>query len=70
MSGRHDFTRLLRAEWTKFRTVLGWVITMVLAAAAVVLLGLFSASGSHASCGAGPVEIDCPEPRWGPRARR
>ncbi|MEU4697208.1 ABC transporter permease subunit [Nonomuraea dietziae] len=69
MSGRHGFTRLLRAEWTKFRTVLGWVITMVLAAAAVVLLGLFSASGSHASCGAGPVEIDCPEPPLGPEGQ-
>jgi ABC-2 family transporter protein len=30
--GRDDFAHLLRAEWTKFRTVRGWVIAMVGAA--------------------------------------
>ncbi len=30
--GRDDFPHLLRAEWTKFRTVRGWVIAMVAAA--------------------------------------
>jgi ABC-type transport system involved in multi-copper enzyme maturation permease subunit len=33
-AGRRDrFTRPLRAEWTKFRTVRGWVITILVAAA-------------------------------------
>ena len=26
-AGRDGFAQLLRAEWTKFRTVRGWVIT-------------------------------------------
>ena len=30
--GRDDFPHLLRAEWTKFRTVRGWVIAMAAAA--------------------------------------
>ena len=29
---RDGFARLLRAEWTKFRTVPGWVITILVAA--------------------------------------
>ncbi|MFD1541335.1 ABC transporter permease subunit [Nonomuraea guangzhouensis] len=45
------FARLLRAEWTKFRTVRGWVLAMAAAALVTVLLGLLSASGSHQSCG-------------------
>ncbi|MEV1247393.1 ABC transporter permease subunit [Nonomuraea sp. NPDC049750] len=48
---RSGFARLLRAEWTKFRTVRGWVLAMVGAALVTVLLGLLSASGSHTSCG-------------------
>ena len=31
---------LLRAEWTKFRTVRGWVIAMVAAVLMTVLVGL------------------------------
>ncbi|MGN9781150.1 hypothetical protein ACTMTF_06970 [Nonomuraea sp. ZG12] len=56
----------VRAEWTKFRTVRGWVIAMGAAALVIVLLGLSSASGSHASCGAGPVESACPAAPVGP----
>ena len=33
-TGRDGFAQLLRAEWTKFRTVRGWVIGMIVAAAA------------------------------------
>ncbi|MEV0595719.1 hypothetical protein [Nonomuraea cavernae] len=65
-TGRGDFGRLLRAEWTKFRTVRGWVVTMTAAALVTVLLGLLSASGEHSSCGAGPVETACPPPLLGP----
>jgi ABC-type transport system involved in multi-copper enzyme maturation permease subunit len=40
------FARLLRAEWTKFRTVRGWVIGMIVAALLPVLLALGGGSGS------------------------
>jgi ABC-type transport system involved in multi-copper enzyme maturation permease subunit/regulation of enolase protein 1 (concanavalin A-like superfamily) len=43
------FGWLLRAEWTKFRTVRGWVIAMAVAAAAIVGLGLMP--GQKGSCG-------------------
>jgi hypothetical protein len=48
--GRDDFPHLLRAEWTKFRTVRGWVIAMIASAAltalAVVALAA-AASGTN-----------------------
>src|SRR5262249_50658371 len=49
-AGRDGFGQLLRAEWTKFRTVRGWVIGMIAAAAVTGLLGLVAASGIRASC--------------------
>jgi hypothetical protein len=63
MSG---FARVLRSEWTKFRTVRTWVAGMVAAVLLVVGLGLMSTSGSHASCGAGDVETACPPHPVGP----
>ena len=51
---RGSFTNLLHAEWTKFRTVRGWVIGMVVAALVTLLIGLLSAMGSHTSCNGGP----------------
>jgi hypothetical protein len=48
-AGRDGFPQLLRAEWTKFRTVRGWVIGMLAAALVVVGLGLLP--GMHGSCG-------------------
>ncbi|MCT9933783.1 DUF1349 domain-containing protein [Planotetraspora sp. A-T 1434] len=62
--GRDGFAQLLRAEWTKLRTVRGWLIGMVVAALVTALLGLFSASGSHSSCG-GPGDV-CPAVPVGP----
>ncbi|MHB1432527.1 MAG: hypothetical protein ACYCVZ_10480 [Streptosporangiaceae bacterium] len=41
------FGRLLHAEWTKFRTVRGWVIGMLLAPALIVGIALLD----HSSCG-------------------
>ena len=35
------FAQLLRAEWTKFRTVRGWVIAVIVAAVLIDALGLF-----------------------------
>ncbi|WP_271221004.1 ABC transporter permease subunit [Streptosporangium carneum] len=39
---------------------------MAAAASVIVLLGLLSASGDHASCGSGSVEVVCPSPLVGP----
>jgi ABC-type transport system involved in multi-copper enzyme maturation permease subunit len=46
-TGPDSFARLLRAEWTKFRTVRGWVIGMIIAALLIVGIGLLN----HSSCG-------------------
>ena len=51
---RAGFGHLLHAEWTKFRTVRGWVIGMILAALLTVLIGLLTASGSNIGCQNGP----------------
>ena len=67
--GRDGFAQLLHAEWTKFRTVRGWVIGMVVAAVVTVLLGLFAASSSG-SLLQRPGEVECPRSRWGRAARR
>src|SRR5215471_11374161 len=56
-AGRGSFTGLLHAEWTKFRSVRGWVIGMVVAALVTVLVGLLSAAGSHTSCNGGPCHF-------------
>ena len=50
-AGRDGFPQLLRAEWTKFRTVRGWVVGTWVAALVMVLVGLVAASGFHAFCG-------------------
>ena len=51
--GRGDFLRVLHAEWTKFRTVRGWVIGMVVAILAMLLVGLFVAGSGTNSCNNG-----------------
>jgi ABC-type transport system involved in multi-copper enzyme maturation permease subunit len=53
-AGQDGFGHLVRAEWTKFRTVRGWVIGIVVAAALMDLVGLFAAGQANISCGAGP----------------
>jgi ABC-type transport system involved in multi-copper enzyme maturation permease subunit len=52
-AARDGFAQLLRAEWTKFRTVRGWVVGMIVAALVMVLVGLFAAGNSHIGCGGG-----------------
>jgi ABC-type transport system involved in multi-copper enzyme maturation permease subunit len=49
-AGRADFGLQLHSEWTKFRTVRGWVIGMLVAAILTVLLGLLTASGVDIGC--------------------
>ena len=58
--GRAGFAHLLHAEWTKFRTVRGWVIAVIVAMLATVLLGLFQGSHSQvAPCTTGPNGPAC-----------
>jgi ABC-type transport system involved in multi-copper enzyme maturation permease subunit len=47
---RDGYAQLLRAEWTKFRTVRGWVIGAVVAVLLTVGLGVFAAAGGSSSC--------------------
>lgn len=46
--GRDGFPQLLRAEWTKLRTVRPWGLTLLAAVLVTVLISLFSASSSGA----------------------
>jgi len=48
--GKDSFGRLVHAEWTKFRTVRGWVIATVIAAALTAAVGLYAASGPQTGC--------------------
>jgi hypothetical protein len=64
-AGQAGFAQLLRAEWTKFRTVRGWVIGIAVAALVTVLAGLLAASGTRVSCG-GPGGQGCPSAPVGP----
>jgi ABC-type transport system involved in multi-copper enzyme maturation permease subunit len=50
-AGHAGFGQLLRSEWTKFRTVRGWVIGMIIAAMLMVFLGLTIAGGGRTACG-------------------
>ncbi len=44
---------VVRAEWTKFRTVRGWVVGMVIAAVLFVFVGVFAAGNVSIGCGNG-----------------
>ena len=58
-AGRDGFAPLLRAEWTKFRTVRAWLITLAASAVLIVLLAFVSASGSPARFCPGPSAATC-----------
>jgi ABC-type transport system involved in multi-copper enzyme maturation permease subunit len=45
------FGALLRAEWTKFRSVRGWVIGMIVAALLTIFFGVFVAANGVIGCG-------------------
>ena len=57
---RDGFAQLVRAEWTKFRTVGGWLAGMVVAGVLTVLLGLMTAAGGYTSCRGGPTNCAPP----------
>jgi ABC-type transport system involved in multi-copper enzyme maturation permease subunit len=70
-TGRDGFAQLLRAEWTKFRTVRGWVIGMIVAM--LVIVGLGALTGANSECGIqkspnGP-SLACPPPAAGPSGK-
>jgi ABC-type transport system involved in multi-copper enzyme maturation permease subunit len=50
-TGRDGFAQLIHAEWTKLRTVRGWLIGLLIAAALTIGLGLLSGGGGQSSCG-------------------
>jgi hypothetical protein len=67
---RDGFAPRLYAEWTKFRTVRGWVIAMVVAALLIAGFGIWASSGGQA-CGTmmpgGQIVAQrCPGPPLGP----
>src|SRR5690242_10029687 len=41
---------LLWAEWTKFRTVRGWIVAMIAGALVTVVWGLLVANGNDVTC--------------------
>ena len=55
-----EFGRQVRAEWTKLRTVRGWVATLLVAVVAVIGLGL--ATGHAGSCGTRGPGSECKPP--------
>jgi ABC-type transport system involved in multi-copper enzyme maturation permease subunit len=59
-TGRGGFAQLLRSEWTKFRTVRGWVIGMILTILLTVGVGFLS----HSNCSYNGSA--CPAPPLGP----
>lgn len=73
-AGRDGFAQVLHAEWTKFRTVRGWVMTAVAAALLIVLfayLGTFRHENGGICIGANPASGTCqsfahPTPPLGP----
>ena len=48
--GRAGFAQALRAEWTKFRTVRGWVIGAAVAILVMAALGLLASGGGQSAC--------------------
>ncbi|MFI6317413.1 hypothetical protein ACIBG8_07830 [Nonomuraea sp. NPDC050556] len=60
---------MIRAEWTKFRTVRGWVAAMAAAALLMIGLGLLAANGSSGSCDGAPGSV-CPVVLTGPEGEQ
>jgi ABC-type transport system involved in multi-copper enzyme maturation permease subunit len=56
-SGGDGFAQLLRAEWTKFHTVRGWVIGMLVAVLVTAGLGLIGPLGYESRCIAPPGQV-------------
>jgi ABC-type transport system involved in multi-copper enzyme maturation permease subunit len=50
-AGSDSFGRVLHAEWTKFRTVRGWIIGLIVGVLVMVGLGLFVGGNVSIGCG-------------------
>jgi ABC-type transport system involved in multi-copper enzyme maturation permease subunit len=50
-AGRDGFWQLVHAEWTKFRTMRGWVIAVIAAVVLIDVLGLFLVNTGTTQCG-------------------
>ncbi len=57
-TGRAGFGQVLRAEWTKFRTVRGWLVATAVAVLVMIVLGWLTGAGSHSSYNSGPGTPD------------
>jgi ABC-type transport system involved in multi-copper enzyme maturation permease subunit len=57
LDGDDGFARLLHAEWTKFRTVRGWVVAVIVAALVTLLLGVYTGARSQNGCPYGPCHF-------------
>ena len=66
--GSMGFGSLLRAEWTKFRTVRGWIIGALVGLLLMVGLGVFTGKASQCSFqpNGSNVSSACPAPPTGP----
>ena len=67
-SGSDGFAQLLRAEWTKFRTVRGWVLGTAVVLLLIVGLGVLTTANSVCSMPGTPQNPNpaCPAPPTGP----
>jgi ABC-type transport system involved in multi-copper enzyme maturation permease subunit len=64
-AGRDGFAQLLRAEWTKFRTLRGWVIAIVIAVLLIDALALLVPRG-NTQCGSQSGAACLPHVATGP----
>src|SRR5258708_40103507 len=65
-AGHAGFACVLRAEWTKLRTVRAWIISIMVAALATVLLGLLASLATHGHCFPEPGSNACGSVPTGP----
>jgi ABC-type transport system involved in multi-copper enzyme maturation permease subunit len=69
-AGHDGFAQVLRAEWTKFRTVRGWVVVMLAAAAATALapiaLSATAKSNDPMTCVHGQCQVENAHVATGP----
>jgi len=67
-TGRDGLAQLLRAEWTKFRSVRGWVIGTLVGGLLIVGIGVLTGSNSQCSFQTSPDSAShaCPAPPTGP----
>jgi ABC-type transport system involved in multi-copper enzyme maturation permease subunit len=56
-AGPGGFGWLVRSEWTKFHSVRGWIIGLIIGALLTVLLGLFISANGKIACGSPGVPL-------------